>query len=130
MPELAELTADDPADLVTCIVGAADVRSRPRANEARLRALLAALPEGAVVATLPPVGSTRSSAALNASVRKEAARRGLRVADVWDASPRRGRWYGASYQPNDVGHARWAAAVLAAARGDAADRDASGAATG
>jgi hypothetical protein len=130
LPELAELTADDPADLVTCIVGAADVRSRPRANEARLRALLAALPEGAVVATLPPVGSTRSSAVLNASVRKEAARRGLRVADVWDPSPRRGRWYGASYQPNDVGHARWAAAVLAAARGDAADRDASGAATG
>ena len=106
------------------------MRGRPRANEARLRALLAALPEGAVVATLPPVGSTRELGRVERVVRKEAARRGLRVADVWDASPRRGRWYGAFYQPNDVGHARWAAAVLAAARGDVADRDASGAATG
>ena len=74
--------------------------------------------------------STRTSAALNAVVREEAARRGLRVAHVWDASPRRGRWCGACYQPNDVGHARWAAAILAAVRGDAADRDASGAAAG
>ena len=112
LPELRMLTAQQPADLVTCVVGIADVLARPRGVEARLRALLAALPEGAVVATLPPVWSTRTSAALNAVVHEEAARRGLRVADVWDASPRRGRWCGACYQPNDVGHARWAAAIL------------------
>jgi hypothetical protein len=128
LPELRVLSARQPADLVTCIVGTADVRGRPRGVEGRLRTLLAELPEGAVVATLPPVWSTRSSAALNAAVREEAVRRGLRVADVWDASPRRGRWCGAFYQPNDVGHARWAAAVLATAHGDAAERDASGAA--
>jgi lysophospholipase L1-like esterase len=130
LPELRALTVAQPADLVTCIVGTADVLGRPRGVEARLRALLAALPEGTVVATVPPVWSTRACAALNAVVREEAARRGLRVADVWDASPRRGRWCGACYLPNDVGHARWAAAILAAVRGDATDRDASGAAAG
>jgi len=130
LPELHALAAHQSVDLVTCIVGTADVLGRPRGVESRLRALLAALPEGAVVATLPQVWSTRTSATLNAVVRDEAARRGLRVADVWDASPRRGRWCGACYQPNDVGHARWAAAILAAVRGDAADRDASGAAAG
>jgi len=128
LPALRALAAQDPADLVTCVVGAADVLGPARVVEARLRALLAALPEGAVVATLPAVWSTRTSAVLNAAVRDEAVRRGLRVADVWDASPRRGRWCGATYQPNDVGHARWAAAILAAVRGDAPDRDASGAA--
>jgi hypothetical protein len=124
LPELRALTTHHPADLVTCIVGTADVLERPRGVDARLRALLAALPEGAVLATLPPVWSPRTSAAPNSVVRDEADRRGLRVADVWDASPRRGRWLGASYQPNDVGHERWAAAILAAVRGDAADRDA------
>jgi lysophospholipase L1-like esterase len=130
LPELVALSAQRPADLVTCVVGTADVRGRPRGVETRLRALLAALPEGAVIATLPPVWSTRTSAARSAVVREEAARRGLRVAHVWDASPRRGRWCGAFYQPNDLGHARWAAAVLAAVRGDVADRDASDAAAG
>jgi lysophospholipase L1-like esterase len=126
LPELRALAAHHPADLVTCVVGTADALGRPRGVEARLRALLAALPEGAVVATLPPVWSTRTSAALNALVRDEAARRGLRVADVWDASSRRGRWCGACYQPNDVGHARWAKAILAAVRGDAASGAAAG----
>ena len=120
LPELRALSATQPADLVTCVVGIGEVLGRSRAAEARLRTLLAALPEGAVVATVPPVWSTRASAALNAVVREEAARRGLQVADVWDASPRHGRWCGASYQPNDVGHARWAAAILAAVRGGAA----------
>jgi GDSL-like Lipase/Acylhydrolase family len=127
LPELRALSAQQPADLVTCVVGTADVLGRPRGVEARLRALLAELPEGSVIATLPPVWSTRTSAVLNALVREEAGRRGLRVADVWDASPRRGRWCGACYQPNDVGHARWATAILAAVRGDAADRDTSAA---
>jgi lysophospholipase L1-like esterase len=130
LPELVALSAQRPADLVTCVVGTADMRGRPRGVETRLRALLVALPEGAVIATLPPVWSTRTSAALNAVVREEAVRRGLRVAHVWDASPRRGHWCGAFYQPNDLGHARWAAAVLAAVRGDVADRDASDAAAG
>ena len=127
LPELRALSAPQPADLVTCVIGTADVLGRPRGVEARLRALLAELPEGSVIATLPPVWSTRTSAVLNALVREEAGRRGLRVADVWDASPRRGRWCGACYQPNDVGHARWATAILAAVRGDAADRDTSAA---
>ena len=122
LPELRALSTVQPADLVTCVVGIGDVLGRARAVEARLRTLLAALPEGAVVATVPPVWSTRASAALNALVREEAGRRGLRVADVGDAGPGRGRWCGACYQPNDVGHARWAAAIVAAVeRGAAGD---------
>ena len=82
LPELRALTAEQPADLVTLHrrhlrrAGPAARRRGPAAG------LLAALPEGAVVATLPPVWSTRTSAVLNAVVREEAARRGLRVADV------------------------------------------------
>ena len=78
MPELVALSAQRPADLVTCVVGTADVRGRPRGVEARLRALLAALPEGTVIATLPPVWSTRTSAALNAVVRSRKASSAVR----------------------------------------------------
>jgi hypothetical protein len=106
---------------VTCVVGAADVLGRPRDADTRLRTLLAALPAGAVVATLPGTRRTRPAVALNATLREEAARHGLRVVDVWDDSARRGRWFGAQYHPNDVGHAAWARAVLAAVRpGEAA----------
>jgi lysophospholipase L1-like esterase len=116
LPELAAVTEAAPAALVTCVVGAADVLGRPRDADTRLRALLAALPAGAVVATLPVTRRSRPAAALNATLREEAARRGLRVVDVWDDSGRRGRWFGAQYHPNDVGHAAWARAVLAAVR--------------
>lgn len=72
-------------------IGTADVQGRPRGVETRLRALLAALPEAAVIATLRPVWSTRTSAALNAVARS-----------------------GAVAQPDDLGHAWRAGAVLAA----------------
>ena len=130
LPELVALSAQRPADLVTCVVGTADVRGRPRGVEARLRALLAALPEGAVIATLPPVWSTRTSAARTPSSARRPPAAGCGSRTCGTPSPRRGRWCGAFYQPNDLGHARWAAAVLAAVRGDVADRDASGAAAG
>jgi lysophospholipase L1-like esterase len=118
IPELAELTADVPAALVTCVAGAADVLGRPRGADSRLRTLLAALPAGAVVATLPELRRNRTAAALNAILREEAARHGLRVVDPWADSGRRGRWYGADYHPNDVGHAAWARAILAAVRSE------------
>jgi lysophospholipase L1-like esterase len=119
LPRLAELTADAPAALVTCVVGAADVFGRPRGADARLRTLLAALPSGAVVATLPELRGNRSVRELNATLRREAVGHGLCVIDPWDDSAQRGRWYGADYHPNDVGHAAWAHAVLAAVRPDA-----------
>ena len=122
LPELAELTEETPAALVTCVVGAADVYGRPWGADARLRTLLAALPAGAVVATLPVLRRNRATVRLNATLRREAAEHGLSVIDPWDHSAGRGRWYGADYHPNDVGHAAWARAVLAAVRPAAAER--------
>jgi len=116
LPALEALTATAPAALVTCVAGAADVLGRPGGVDVRLRALLAALPAGAVVGTLPAMRRNRGAMVLNAVLREEAARRGLRVVDVWVDSARRGRWFGAAYHPNDVGHAAWADAVLAAVR--------------
>jgi lysophospholipase L1-like esterase len=116
LPALEALTTAAPAALVTCVAGAADVLGRPGGADVRLRALLAALPAGAIVATLPAMRRNRGAAALNGVLREEAARHGLRVVDVWVDSARRGRWFGAAYHPNDVGHAAWADAVLAAVR--------------
>jgi hypothetical protein len=118
LPGLAALTAEAPAALVTCVLAAADVSGRPQGAEARLRTLLAALPAGAVVATLPVLRRSRTAPGLNATLRRAAVEHGLRVIDPWQDSERRGRWFGADYQPNDVGHAAWARAVLAAVRPD------------
>ena len=122
LPALATLTAATPAALVTCVAGAADVLGRPAGADTRLRTLLAALPPGAVVATLPAMRRNRGAVALKAVLREEATRHGLRIVDVWADSGRRGRWFGAAYHPNDVGHAAWAAAVLAAAHRTGAGR--------
>jgi lysophospholipase L1-like esterase len=112
LPALRTLTSAAPAALVTCIAGAADMFGRPTGVDVRLRTLLAALPAGAVVATFPGVRRNRTALALNAVLREEATRHGLRVVDVWADSARRGRWFGAEYHPNDVGHTGWAQAVL------------------
>jgi hypothetical protein len=122
LPELAALTAAAPAALVTCAVGARDVLDRPGGAQARLRRLLAGLPAGAVVATVPVPQGNAGALALNDTLRAEAGRHGLHVVDPWDDSRWRGRWFGADYHPNDVGHAAWARAVLAAVRPDAAGR--------
>ena len=121
LPELAALTAGSPAALVTCLAGSADVLGRPEAAETRVRALLAALPAGTVVATFPAMRRNRGADVLNAVLAEESVRHGLRVVDVWDDSARRGRWFGADYHPNDVGHAAWAGAVLAAVGPGGAD---------
>jgi lysophospholipase L1-like esterase len=114
LPELAALTSDAPAALVTCVAGGADVLGRVRDADVRLRAVVAALPAGAVVATLPPGLRNRTSSVLNATLCEEAARHGLRVVDLWGPDGgARGRWFGAGFHPNDVGHAEWAAAILA-----------------
>jgi lysophospholipase L1-like esterase len=116
LPELAELTAEAPAALVTCVVGAADVLGKPGGADDRLGTLLAALPAGAVVATVPELRSNRTAAALNTTLREEAARRDLRVVDLWNDGGQQGRWYGADFHPNDVGHATWAKVLLDAVR--------------
>lgn len=104
--------------LVTCAVGANDLlRSRsvvPVADE--LHELVAALPPGAVVATLPRGIRERSARRLNDIIRAEAPARGLRVADVWATTgpPWRGKYARDGFHPSDRGYEDWAAAFLQA----------------
>jgi lysophospholipase L1-like esterase len=109
VPDLQVLATDGAPALVSCVAGSADVLGRPWGADARLRALLAGLPEGTVVGTLPESRRTRAAAALNGTLRDEAARRRLRVVHLGD---RNGTWYGTDYHPNDVGHAAWARTLV------------------
>jgi hypothetical protein len=111
LPELAELTDEEPAALVTCIVGAEDVARHTPGLEVTVRSLLAALPRGAIVATVPLRGPVADSA--NAVIREEVVRHGLRLADigVTGGGPGRGR---DAVRLNDVGHSTWARVLIAA----------------
>ena len=53
LPELAELTDEEPAALVTCIVGAEDVARRLPGTDSALRTMCAAMPRGTVPITAP-----------------------------------------------------------------------------
>jgi lysophospholipase L1-like esterase len=115
VPLLREL-ADD-ADLVTCIVGGNDLLRTPTAPLlATVRALLAALPDGAVIGTMPQGLGQRKAGRVNAVIRAEAPGRGLRVADVWERTgpPWRGRYAEDFFHPNDLGYGDWADAVAEA----------------
>ena len=118
LPRLADL---GPA-LVTCAVGVNDLL-RTRSAEsiaARLHELVAALPPGAVVATLPRGIRERSTVGLNEIIRTEAPRRGLRVADVWARTgpPWRGKYARDGFHPSDRGYEDWAAGFLEVLTGD------------
>ncbi len=108
LPHLAELA---PVALVTCAVGGNDLlRSRTSTHERELRRLLAALPAGAVVATLPQGLRSRRARALNHLIGTEGPRRGLVVAEVWARTgpPWQGKYGSDHFHPNDAGHADWA----------------------
>lgn len=112
LPRLADL---EPS-LVTCAVGANDLL-RTRSVEsiaAGLHELLAALPPGAVVATLPRGIRERAAERLNDLIWAGAPARGLRVADVWASTgpPWRGKYASDGFHPSDRGYADWAAAFL------------------
>jgi lysophospholipase L1-like esterase len=111
LPELAGLTAGEPAALVTCVIGAEDVARRTPGLDTTLRSMVAALPRGAIVATVPLHGPAAEAA--NAVLREEVVRHGLRLADLGrtGGGPARGR---AAIQLNDVGHATWSRAIMAA----------------
>ena len=102
LPELTELTVEEPAALVTCIVGTEDVAPAFRGVDVALRSMLAAMPRGAVIGTVPLPGPAADAA--NAVIREEVVRHGLRLADLgavkggrraaarpsgWATSPRR-----------------------------------------
>jgi hypothetical protein len=109
LPELAELTIEEPAALVTCIIGAEDVARRTPGLDITLRSMLAAMPRGAIVATVPLRGSAAES--FNAVIREEVVRHGLRVVDLGltGGGPGRGR---EAVRLNDVGHATWARVLM------------------
>ncbi|WP_345602954.1 SGNH/GDSL hydrolase family protein [Pseudonocardia adelaidensis] len=120
LPELIDLTRDQSAALVSCIIGAEDIARRVPGLDVSLRQLLASLPSGAVVATFARGARGGTAAALDAITREEAARHRLRVAEL---PPRFGPGSkGREMNPlGDVEHAGWAEAVLAAIDGPPAE---------
>jgi lysophospholipase L1-like esterase len=108
-----------PADLVTAVVGGNDaLHTREPAWRRDAVDLCAALPPGAVVATVARGVFERKTARVNAVLRAEAAARGLRVADLWahTGPPYRGLYFD-GFHPNDAGYLQWADALWAALDG-------------
>lgn len=105
---LAALTEEEPAGLVTCVIGAEDVARSVAGLDTALRALLGALPRGAVVATVPLRGPAADR--VNAVIRDEAVRHRLRLADLGAVTAAPGR----GVRLNDVGHAAWARVLVRA----------------
>ncbi|MFC4943986.1 SGNH/GDSL hydrolase family protein [Pseudonocardia sp. GCM10023141] len=114
LPELAALTLHESAALVSCVIGVEDVARRTPGIELTVRSLLSALPSGAVVATVPL--RVPGAGPVNAVIFEEAARHGLRVAELPMAAvaPGRGR---DALELGDVAHAAWARALIAAVDG-------------
>jgi lysophospholipase L1-like esterase len=120
LPELAAHTAEEPAALVTCIIGAEDVARCTAGLDVTVRSLLAALPRGAIVATVPLRG--RVADTTNAVIREEVVRHGLRLADlgITGGGPGRGN---EAVRLNDVGHSTWAKVLIAAIDNPAPSQD-------
>lgn len=101
-------------DLVTCAIGANDIvhRTPVPALEARLRSVLAGLPAGAIVATVPQGLNAVRTDAGNRVIRAEAPAAGLVVADVWahTGPPWHGKLAADGFHPGALGYADWAAA--------------------
>jgi hypothetical protein len=114
LPELAALTAEEPAALVSCLIGTEDLARCSPGLGTSMRQVLAALPSGAVVGTVASAGP------LDAVIREEAARHRLRVARLPSrtVAPTRGR---GGVVLGDVEHGGWAAAVIAAVDGPVAE---------
>jgi lysophospholipase L1-like esterase len=118
LPLLQGLAGDPGPALVTCAIGANDLvnRTPPERLEAQLRAIIARLPSGAVIATLPQGLSVPRTEAANRVIREAAGRAGLRVADVWARTgpPWHGKYAADGFHPGVLGYADWAAAFAAA----------------
>jgi lysophospholipase L1-like esterase len=105
-------------DLVTCAAGSNDLAWRPglRGPRRGLERLLAELPPGVVVATLPRGLGRRRTEVLNGVIRTLAPARGLVVADVWahTGPPWAGKFAADGFHPNERGYRDWTAAFAAA----------------
>jgi len=112
---LAALSRPAP-ELVTAVVGGNDaMRTREQQWRLDIDDLCAALPPGAVVATVARGVFERRVRRVNAHLRATAAARGLRVADLWayTGAPYKGL-YADGFHPNDAGYLQWADALSAA----------------
>jgi lysophospholipase L1-like esterase len=104
-------------ELVTCAAGANDIiRFGFRRVAGALRALIDALPPGAVLATIPQGLLPRRTRELNEIIRAEAPAAGLRIADAWARTgpPWQGKYAADDFHPNDTGYGEWCAAFAAA----------------
>ncbi|MCU1664246.1 MAG: hypothetical protein JWR58_4311 [Pseudonocardia sp.] len=120
LPELAALTAQEPAALVSCIIGAEDLARHTPGLDTALRQVMAALPTGSVIGTVSRGGHGGPAAALDAVIREEAARHQLRIAQLPSRAAHPGRVRDHTLL-SDVGHAAWATAVLKAIDGPPAE---------
>lgn len=106
-----------PPDLVTCAIGANDVvrRTPPAQLLDQLRRIMAALPQRAVIATLPQGLNPDLTQAANRVIGEEAPAAGLLVADVWGHTgpPWHGKLAADRFHPGALGYADWAAAFAA-----------------
>ena len=110
-----------PIQLVTCTVGSNDFARGGSFSkvERSMHSLMSRLPSESVLATLPAKGSIMAKR-LNKTIRHEAARNGLTVADVDAHLPGwRGRSAGDRFHPNDLGYQSWFAAFAAVTPGAA-----------
>ena len=113
LPRLESLPGDRPPELVTCAIGANDLIPTPLDQLLRqLREVIARLPKGAVIATLPQGFRPRRAVVVNDMIRSEAPAAGLLVADVWARTgpPWRGKFASDGFHPAALGYADWAAA--------------------
>lgn len=114
--QLPSLSALPTPALVTCVVGGNDLRRTPLpALLDDVRSVVKALPEGALVASMPRGLRETKAAAANALLRDLATARGLPVADLWSHTgpPWRGK-YADGLHPNAAGLTDWVAALAEA----------------
>jgi len=116
LPRLEAL--EGTAELVSCAVGANDLVAGTPAErfDADLRTILARLPEGSVIATVPQGLRPARAAAVKDLIRSEAPAAGLAVADVWGHTgpPWRGKQAADGFHPGALGYADWARAFTEA----------------
>ena len=113
LPRLESICQEHRPELVTCAVGANDLIPTPLDVLLRqLRDVIARLPAGAVIATMPQGLRNRRALVVNEMLRNEAPAAGLLVADVWahTGPPWRGKFASDGFHPGSRGYADWAAA--------------------
>lgn len=106
-----------PAQLVSCVVGANDMLKTPMSRLLeRFAILLAELPAGAVIGTIPQGLAGQRAQTVNRLIREQGPRHGLRVADLWAVTgpPWAGRYAADNFHPNQAGYRSFTAELASA----------------